>query len=244
VADETQDLDRLFERLAQEEGSKGDPEEHPSVEILTAYHANELSAEEDARIQEHLASCRSCAEIVLDFDSFLAEPAGEPEVASFEVAAESRRLRERIKSESEPAASRANWRHWAPAVAAVLTLVVVGFYFVAQPDWLGGDRPVTTLDAAGALRSGERFDAVPLSHDLVLRNPSGTSFEEYRVEFKILSTGRVVEVSGLREDRPREVRVRVPRRKLEPGRHEINLLGIRGDQEYLVGTYLVDFRGR
>lgn len=239
MTDETQDLDRLFERLAQEEGSKGDPEEHPSVEILTAYHANELSAEEDARIQEHLASCRRCAEIVLDFDSFLAEPAGEPEVASLEVAAESRRLRERIRADPEPASSRTNWRHWAPAVAAVLTLVVVGFYFVYQPD-----RPVTTLDAAGALRSGERFEAVPLSHDLVLRNPSGTSFEEYRVEFKILSTGRVVEVSGLREDRPREVRVRVPRRKLEPGRHEINLLGIRGDQEYLVGTYLVDFRSR
>lgn len=238
MADETQDLGRLFERLAQEEG--GDPEAHPSVSTLTAYHANELSPEEDARIQEHLASCRRCAEIVLDFDSFLAEPAGAPEVASFEVAAESRRLRERIRAEPEPASSRMNWRHWAPAVAAVLTLVVVGFYFVYQPD-----RPVTTLDAAGALRSGERFEAVPLSHDLVLRNPSGTSFEEYRVEFKILSTGRVVEVSGLREDldHPREVRVRVPRRNLEPGRHVLHLLGIRGSQEFHVGTYLVNFQG-
>lgn len=243
MADETQDLDRLFERLAREDGTQADPEEHPSVDTLTAYHAKELSPEEDARIQEHIASCRRCAEIVLDVDSFLAEPAGEPEVASFEVAAEWRRLRERMKAESEPAYARARWRHWVPAIAAVLTLAVVGFYFVAQPDWLGGGRPVTTLDAAGALRGGE-VEVVPLSHDLVLPNPSGSSFEEYRVEFKNLSTGRVVEVSRQREDRPREVRVRVPRRKLEAGRHEIHLLGIRGDQEYHVGTYLVDFQDR
>ncbi|HYO14458.1 MAG TPA: zf-HC2 domain-containing protein [Thermoanaerobaculia bacterium] len=237
MADETQDLDRLFERLAREGGTQGDPEEHPSVDTLAAYHGNELSPEEDAGIQEHLASCRRCAEIVLDFASFLAEPASEPEVASLEMAAESRRLQERIKAESEPAYSRASWRHW-PAIAAVLTLVVVGFYFVSQPD-----RSVTTLDAVGALRGGE-VEVVPLSHDLVLLNNSGSSFEEYRVEFEEVSKNRVVQVSGLREDRPSEVLVRVPRRKLEPGKHVINLLGIRGDQEYHVGTYLVDFQGR
>lgn len=248
MADETQDLDRLFERLAREEGTQGDPEEHPSVDTLTAYHGNELSPEEDARIQEHLASCRRCADIVLDFDSFLAEPAGEPEAASFEAGAEWRRLRERIKAESEPASSRASWRRWAPALAAVVTLLVVGFYFVAQPDWLGGERSVTTVDHIGADRGeGElEYEPVPLSHDLVLLKQSGTSFEEYRVELREESTGRVVEVIGLREDleRPREVRVRVPRRNLEPGKHVINLLGIRGDQEYLVSTYMVDFQDR
>jgi hypothetical protein len=130
------------------------------------------------------------------------------------------------------------WRRWAPALAAVLTLLAVGFYFVARPD-----RLVTTLDAVGALQGGERFEVVPLSQDLVLLNSSGTSFARYRAEITNVATRRVVQVSGLREDRPLEVRVGVPRRKLEAGRHEIHLLGIRGDQEYLVGTYLVDFQG-
>lgn len=234
MADETQDLDGLLERLAREEEVTGDSEEHPSVETLTAYHANELSPEEDARIQEHLASCRRCAEIVLDFDEFLAEPAGGPEVANIETAAEWRKLRKRLPTKPETLA----WRRWTPALAAVLTLAVVGLYFMSRPD-----RQVTTLDSSESVRGGPLAVIVPLSHDLVLRTESDGSHEEYRVEFQNLSTGKVTEVSGLKEDHPSEVLIRVPRR-LDPGEYEIRLWGIRDGGEDPAGTYFVKLEDR
>ena len=238
MADESQDLDRLLERLAREAEVKGDPEEHPSVETLTAYHADELSAEEKARLQEHLAACRRCAEIVLDFDEFLAEPAGGPEVVSLETAAEWRKLQKRLQEPGTPA-----WRRWAPALAAVLTLAVVGLYFVYQPDWSGEEREVTTLDPTGSTRGGSHAVTVPLSNDLVLRTESDEPHEEYRVEFRNLSTGEATKLSGLKEDHPSEVLIPGPQR-LAPGEYEIRLWGIRDGREDSAGTYFVELQDR
>jgi hypothetical protein len=240
--DETQDLDKLFERLKREEKAKGDPEEHPSVETLTAYHTNELSSEENARIQEHLAACRRCAEIVLELDAFLAEPAGGPEVVDFEAAAEWRRLRERMTKEAETVYDqprRVAWRRWTPALAAGLTLAVVGLYFLSQPD-----RPFTTLDPIGSVRGGPPAETVPLSHDLVLRTESDRPYEEYRAEFLDPSTGQLVtEISGLKGNRLSEVLVRVPK-SLEPGEYEIRLFGIPNEREGPIGTYSVELQDR
>lgn len=259
------ELDNLREFLAR----GGDPEEaeegHLSVQELTVFQEGELSSDEAQRIEGHLSSCPACSDLLREIEELFQPAAAEAEgeTGGAGAATDWRELRARLhragwfqpvalgaRRQSQPSRrfgrpGPMSWRRWTPAMAAVLTLLVVGFYFVAQPDWFGGDRPVTSLDAAGALRGEKQFEPVPLSHDLILLKSSGTSFDEYRVEFKDMSTGRVVEVSGLREDldHPREVRVRVPRRNLEPGRHVLHLLGIRGSQEFHVGTYLVDFQG-
>lgn len=49
---------------------------HPTPEQLADYHAEKLSAEEEERIQEHLALCPECAELFLDLVDFAGpEPA-------------------------------------------------------------------------------------------------------------------------------------------------------------------------
>jgi hypothetical protein len=248
VADETQDLDRLFERLAREEGTKGDPEEHPSVRTLTAYHASELSPEEDARIQEHLASCRRCAEIVLDFDSFVAEPAGEPEVASFEVAAEWRRLRERLREGDEirkerPAPVLPSWKT-AYAVAAVLFLGVVGLSIYSLSLRRELEQPVAALELlllnASDLR-GEQPETheIRLPHLLELRvSPAGPDYPEYRVEVRDSAGRRWREVS-VREEGDMGFTILLPKRFLPPGNYHFELFGVREGQREPLGRHVV-----
>jgi hypothetical protein len=83
LSEETSDRDEVFDFLAEERRNRRDPEEHPSPETLTAYQANELSPEEDERIQDHLAQCRHCTEMLLELEEFLrpAEEEAEPTAA-------------------------------------------------------------------------------------------------------------------------------------------------------------------
>jgi hypothetical protein len=59
------------------DGSKPLSAQHLSGEEICAYHAGDKSAEEEARIQDHLVECRECAALLLDLAAF-SEPAGEP----------------------------------------------------------------------------------------------------------------------------------------------------------------------
>src|SRR3954471_7094568 len=84
-----------------EDRNRPDPEEHPDPETLTAYQANELSPEEDERIQDHLAVCQHCTELLLDLEEFLQPPeSGVEPAADFEAAVDWRRLR--AVSEEKP----------------------------------------------------------------------------------------------------------------------------------------------
>lgn len=54
-----------------------EPAEHPSPDQWIAYHRGELSADEEARLQEHLARCRDCFDLAAGAAAF-AEPDEEP----------------------------------------------------------------------------------------------------------------------------------------------------------------------
>jgi hypothetical protein len=98
VNDDTADVDRLFARLSGE-GSHRDPDDHPTPEKLSAYLANELSPEEDSVLQEHLAHCTLCTELLLDLQRFLDPPAEDlprEGIADFETVAGWRELRGRM----------------------------------------------------------------------------------------------------------------------------------------------------
>jgi Putative zinc-finger len=247
VADETQDLDRLFERLAREEGTKGDPEEHPSVSTLTAYHGNELSPEENARIQEHLASCRRCTEIVLDFDSFVAEPAGEPEIASFEAAAEWRKLRKRLREDDEnqkerPAPVLPSWKT-AYAVAAVLFLGVVGLSIYSLSLRRELEQPVADLEVL-VLNASDRRGVEPEVHEIRLphllelgASPAGPDYPEYRVEVSDSDGRRLREVAI--EEGDLGFTILLPKRFLPPGNYHFELFGIREGQREPLGRHAV-----
>ena len=48
----------------------GSDDEHPTPEVLVAYHEAELSDAETDRVREHLAGCAECAREVLDYGRF------------------------------------------------------------------------------------------------------------------------------------------------------------------------------
>lgn len=125
-------------------------EEHPSADMLAAYHAGDLPAATAEPLRDHLARCAECADLLLELEGFPElETAGKgprPEPDA-EVAAQWRAMQQRLRREAEPrpglillegegpprhsastapsaslsTSSRAPW--WLAAAAAVLALV-------------------------------------------------------------------------------------------------------------------------
>jgi hypothetical protein len=72
---EEPDLHPALRELTDDSLRRQGPDSHPSPETLTAYHAGELSAAAADAVQEHLATCRHCADLLLDLPAFLDPPA-------------------------------------------------------------------------------------------------------------------------------------------------------------------------
>ncbi len=75
---EEPDLHPALRELTDDSLRRQGPGSHPSPETLTAYHTGELSAAAADAVQEHLATCRHCADLLLDLPAFL-DPPAEPE---------------------------------------------------------------------------------------------------------------------------------------------------------------------
>lgn len=94
--------------------------EHPDHDALAGYLTGELDVETEARVNDHLVACRSCAATLLDMEPLAQPDTGVAEgVADLATAAAWRDLRHRVFDEESPA-----WpvvgRHWSTAVAALL----------------------------------------------------------------------------------------------------------------------------
>src|SRR5436305_238726 len=180
------------------EEDRRDPEEHPSPEALTAYQANELSPEEDERLQSHLAVCKHCTELLLDLDEFLKPPvaAAEP-VADFEAAADWRRLREALKPPVEEKSLARPVRRsflasvWGGYAFAAMLVISVGLGIwnvellreVRKPQAI---RTVQTLSAQGSTRGDSKpseGEPVVLPADITLLLPTEKPSPAYRVDF-------------------------------------------------------------
>jgi hypothetical protein len=249
VTDDDKDLEELFAPLRE---SARNPVDHPTPEELEAYHAKELSPEEEERIREHLVACRECADLMLDLQSLYAA-ANQPEtgVADFEQATAWRDLREKLPFRPEPivepaapeprrrAALRPAW-----GLAALLAIVILGglVYRTWWPGTPRGEAQVTTLDPSGSFRSGEpgiEIETVPRSNEIVLR-VDGPSYPGYVAEIR--QGGREVKtLTGLREDEPLNVPLGALGSSLEPGEYEIVLFSLQGDHRKKAGTYQVRF---
>lgn len=228
MSDETSDLDEMLGFLGEEGRNLPDPEEHPSPEVLTAYQANELSQEEDERIQSHLAQCRHCTEMLLEFEEFLrpADVEAAP-AADFEMAADWRMLRSRMRGRK---------RRLMYAMAAVLLLAVVGLsiYTLSR----GPGKRFKTLDPLGSTRGPvEAIDVVELPVTLVLKSSAVSSYPEYRADL-LDDHGVVRHFSHLRESRSVEVEIPLGRGDLNPGEYRVNLLGVRNREVEPVGEYV------
>lgn len=100
MATDKPDLREAVRRLA--EGRR--PREHPVPEKLAEYHARELPAEEIPDLQDHLAECPECSQMLLDLESFdELEPPVENELSTdARVVQEWKRLQRRLRSRDAP----------------------------------------------------------------------------------------------------------------------------------------------
>jgi hypothetical protein len=240
--DETPDSEDLLGFLAEEGRHRRDPDDHPSVETLTAYHANELSAEEDSRIQDHLLICRHCTELLLDLEEFLRPAEGQkPPAVDFEQAADWRRLREELPAlvsqrQTEPVQNNERLLRSLrtfKVLAAALLAVTVGLTANALLQRRGFEiLPYETLDLTTP-RTEESSEA-PLEIHLPYPLPYITSggYERYRLD--ILDEDKHVKKS--KETEFASGIVSLKESTLAPGQYMVEMYGLREGKAKLIGN--------
>jgi hypothetical protein len=235
VNDDSADLDRLFARLS-DEGRAPEPKDHPAPEKLSAYQANELSPEEDDAIQEHLAQCTLCTELLLDLQRFLdpmPEDLPREGVVDFETATEWRELRGRMATAEVPrrGATRGLPRRglWAPALAAVLTLLLSGavYRIVVLQGQLA--RPlavqITTIEAQGSKKGTGGAESTPfrLGNIAVFETHSDQLHLQLKLSFRD-KNGQIQKTINAQEDENGMIAVLLPERFLAPGFYRVEVL--------------------
>lgn len=248
MSDETQDLDEMLGFLAEDGRQRRDPEEHPSPEKLSAYRANELTPEEDERIQDHLAVCQHCTELLLDLEEFLKPPAmAAAPAADFEAAADWRRLREGMPREAVRQSHGFSRQgiQLSPLAASLFLALLLGSLggmswwnldlrsrivglrapqLVEDPVRLEGTRGDTLRAAVGKVQDFE----------LVSSHPA--SFPKYQVEITA-EDGQVLWSQVSPKGQTRNPHLILMPGSLDPGLYHIRLSGIQGKQMELLETY-------
>lgn len=235
-------------RRAPGRGARAD---HPTPEALTAYDANELTPEQDGRIQEHFLECRDCPELLLDYKHF-SEPdaaaAEAPELSESWIAASWESLRARLAAE----ARKGGWRSFlaklgrrsgsvavAYAMAAGLLACMVGLSgWVASLHREAGQMQepqlnptIAILHLAEPARSGGEPAEIP-----VVVPPGSQSFllvlvplvepmeTEHRLEIRTPQGRAVWSGGGLTKTADGTFVVGLSRRFLKAGQYRIRLL--------------------
>ncbi|MBW8879544.1 MAG: zf-HC2 domain-containing protein [Acidobacteria bacterium] len=214
-----------------------DPEQHPDPDRLYAYQVDELTPEEDLEIQEHLALCGHCTELLLDDQRFTAPPTQEEAgFSEFERAAGWRQLRARLDQDGFFTRGRRRWwRSRIATVAAVFVLAILGvsIYLTHQAE----PERFQTLNPLNSTRGGpSEVDEVKPPVTLLLR-PAETPLAEYRAEIRDLQ-GRLVKTSlGLRQNSRTEVELPLDRGELPRGEYLLKLQGLRNGRLEKVADY-------
>lgn len=233
-----------------------DLDAHPDPERLAAYHAGELPPEEEGRVQDHLALCRECADLLLDLDG-LADPgfgAG-ADLSAKEAVWQS--LREEIGKEEIPSPPVVPFRRpvrssprWLQALAASLLVATLGLSFWAASlkrmvAELSGTRTATVLQLDAEATRGEGGLPLPtVSSDadvitLILNGAGQRRYERYR--FEIVREGGDRVGGGPIERDPDSYDdfkpIALARREIGPGDYRVHLFGRRGGREEPVQEY-------
>jgi hypothetical protein len=91
-----------------------DTTEHPSIEVLNAYHRGRLTEADEDRIQEHFLSCAECRETMLELADFLDGVSEPSRWSSEDLVREWRKVRaalEEKRTSSGPASEALAGRH-------------------------------------------------------------------------------------------------------------------------------------
>ncbi|HYU32789.1 MAG TPA: zf-HC2 domain-containing protein [Thermoanaerobaculia bacterium] len=251
-----EELKAVLEGLLSE--ARRDLEPHPSPDELVAYDAGELPAAEETRIQNHLALCPHCLELLLDLGRLSDSGSdGEASIPAGEKAAAWQALQPRLAVEgappgrARPAFSLASPRP-AYALAACLFLAVVGLSLrvvhlergMADLSHPQVNAPVVDLFPASPLRGDQQEPAVvklaPASRFFVLiLSPKGSAdYAGYRVEILDAGGKAVWSQEGLEKNPQGSFTLILAQSFLGPGEYRLRLYGLAGG----TGRVIEEFR--
>jgi hypothetical protein len=214
-------------------------EDHLTPEELSAYQAGELTPEQNDAIQEHLAGCELCTEVLLDLHRFLDLP---PEdlpregVADLQTEAEWKTLQAKLGAQGLLPArgTRKPRRHFIAAVAAIF-LVAIG---LASYLFLQGTARKLTLDPDDSVRGGSLpVPAVQPPIDLFLRTSPHDSYPEYLVVLKREEQTLRTYPHLLRDQNTLSVKIPLRRWGLKPGLYKFEMQGVSGQARGEPNTY-------
>jgi putative zinc finger protein len=215
---------------------------HPEPETLAAYHAGELTAEDERRLQDHLLECRECSDLLLDLEG-LADPGfGAGSLSATDQEALWDHIQGEIKKEERPApvvplrrpAPSVASPRWLQALAASLLVATVGLstwvvslrHELSRPQ---ANAKVIQL-STGSVRSGtsSRLNVVPADAPrrfiLLLHLAGPGRAARYRAEIVRAEGGKVSDVQGLALDEELDaVSLELSRDEIGPGDYRVRL---------------------
>jgi hypothetical protein len=223
-------------------------EDHPSVEMLAAYHDDQLSPETDEEIQEHFVDCRECPELVLDLDRFTSPEAMEAakgDLSDTLVDTAWRRLRLRLALETQPARSALRWLRsplLAWSVTMLLTPCAVHLWLRVGKlaDEIRGfevpqlNPPSLRVEPAVAVRGDEppppvlEVPAGARQFLLILFSGDLSSYQEYSLEIRTVQGDGVWAERGLRKSEDGSFVITLSRRFLPAGLYLFLVTGVAG----------------
>lgn len=218
------------------------PMDHPSPDRWLAYHRGELPAEEEARLQEHLARCRDCFDLAGAAAAFAA-PDEEPGAGQeLDTAALWRLLRPQLDPQPTAPSTpnvraisagprRPSWRSRLPtALAASFFVALVGLtaWSLRQQSALDALRAPQPDAPIFDFSAGERLSA---SAEKTLRASTGPwmfvfhpadELPVYRLALRDAATGKELGSYELRPDEDLALTFQLPE-GLRPGRYRLEL---------------------
>lgn len=232
---------------------------HPDAETLAAYHARELPAAAEQRLQDHLLLCRECAGLLLDLERLDDPDFGhEIEVPEGTGKALWDGLRQEIRKEPAPNVvipfpSRRTLAPppWMSALAAALLVAVVGLsvWVVSLRRTVGElskpeiNAPVLDLVPRGiGEREGGPAPAAVVpsgsrSFTLILSPGRRGDFQDYEAEIARAGGEVIWRGRGLRPNDYGSFSLTLSRHALGPGEHRLRLFGIRSGRREVLGEY-------
>ncbi|MBW8878357.1 MAG: zf-HC2 domain-containing protein [Acidobacteria bacterium] len=224
---------------------------HPEPETLAAYHAGELTGQEEVRLQDHLVACRECAALLLDLDGLSDPGFGAGSLSPADQEALWGRIQAGIEKEERPPAPaplaaviplrrpslRAGSPRWLQVAAAALLVITLGQWVwvaslrrtvneLSQPQ---ANPQVWDLDADAVRSQGsdEPFDVGPEDRffTLILTPSPERRYERYRVEIA-RADGRVAWSYDGPLSSNHSLSLTVPRIALGSGRFQVRFFGL------------------
>jgi len=223
--------------------------EHPAAERLSAYLANELSPEESDAIQEHVASCRLCAERLLDLQGFLGFKPQETSqgVTDLETAREWRRLWERIggiekqgslDSSLERGRLLRSLRTF-QVLAAVLGALSIGLtvYAVRLQGWPREIYPIPEKTVVFArMRSAGTLEEIDIKPPVALKFFVDADYPRYAVEIRARGGRLLYSYDRYRKADLDRSTLPLEAGDLAPGTYSLRLLGVRNGRPEPIGS--------